>query len=85
MGEVHYLTSPEAGRGRATAAREPVGATIRAAGGTPIDLTGSSAADSAEAAAQARKSVGRSPAVARALEGAGGKPAADAFLDSVHR
>jgi hypothetical protein len=37
----------------------------------------------AEAAAQARKSVGRSPAVARALESASGKPTADAFLDSV--
>ena len=39
----------------------------------------------AEAAGQARKSVGRSPAVARALEGASGRPAADQFLDSVHR
>ena len=53
MGEVHYLTSPEAGRGRATAARDAVVATIRGTGGTPVDLTGTSAADSAEAAAAA--------------------------------
>lgn len=39
----------------------------------------------AQAAAQARKSVGRSPAVARALEQAQGPEAARRFLDAVHR
>ena len=50
MSDVHLLISPEAGRGRAAKATETVLTTIRAAGHTPIDLTGPTAAASAEAA-----------------------------------
>ena len=49
MSTVHLLLSPEAGRGRAVAARDAVFATIREAGHTPVDLTGSDAGASARA------------------------------------
>ncbi len=50
MSDVHLLISPEAGRGRAAAATEIVQSTIRAAGHTPVDLTGTTAAASTAAA-----------------------------------
>ncbi|MEZ5245243.1 MAG: diacylglycerol kinase family protein [Acidimicrobiales bacterium] len=53
MSTVHLLIAPDAGRGRASGARAEVLATIRAAGHTPVDLTGSTAAASAAAAADA--------------------------------
>lgn len=53
--------------------------------GPALDRLAASGPGGAEAAAQARKSVGRSPAVAQALEGAQGKVAAARFLDDVRR
>ena len=50
MSTVHLLLSPEAGRGRAAAARDAVLATVREAGHTPVDLTGADAEASALAA-----------------------------------
>jgi diacylglycerol kinase family enzyme len=50
MRTVHLLISPEAGRGRAAGARDAVLETIRAAGHSPADLTGDTAAASSAAA-----------------------------------
>lgn len=53
MGSVHLLISPEAGRGKAARARDAVFATVRDAGHTPVDLTGTTAEASARETAAA--------------------------------
>ncbi|MDE0514821.1 MAG: diacylglycerol kinase family lipid kinase [Acidimicrobiaceae bacterium] len=50
MGEVHMLVSPRGGRGRAAAAAPVVRRVIEQAGHTPVDISGSSAEESADAA-----------------------------------
>ena len=50
VGEVHILVSPRGGRGRAAAAAPIVRRVIAQAGHTPIDISGASARESAEAA-----------------------------------
>ena len=50
MAEVHLLVSPSGGRGRATAAAPIVRSVIERAGHTPVDISGASAQESADAA-----------------------------------
>ncbi len=50
MGEVHLLVSPRGGRGRAAAAAPVVRRVIEQAGHTPVDISGASAEESADAA-----------------------------------
>jgi len=50
VSEVHLLVSPQGGRGRAAAAAPVVRRVIEQAGHTPIDISGASAEESAEAA-----------------------------------
>ena len=50
MAEVHLLVSPRGGRGRAAAAAPVVRRVIEQAGHTPVDISGTTAAESAEAA-----------------------------------
>ncbi len=49
MAEVHLLVSPRGGRGRAAAAAPIVRSVIERAGHTPVDISGASAQESAEA------------------------------------
>ena len=50
MGEVHLLVSPRGGRGQAAAAAPIVRSVIERAGHTPVDISGASAQESADAA-----------------------------------
>ena len=50
MAEVHLLVSPSGGRGRAAAAAPIVRSVIERAGHTPVDISGPSARESADAA-----------------------------------
>ena len=50
MAEVHLLVSPRGGRGRAAAAAPVVRRVIEQAGHTPVDISGASAEESADAA-----------------------------------
>ena len=50
MAEVHLLVSPSGGRGRAAAAAPIVRSVIERAGHTPVDVSGASAQESADAA-----------------------------------
>ena len=50
MAEVHLVVSPEGGRGRAAAAAPIVRSVIERAGHTPVDISGASAQESADAA-----------------------------------
>ena len=50
MAEVHLVVSPEGGRGRAAAAAPIVRSVIERAGHTPVDISGDSAQESADAA-----------------------------------
>ena len=50
MSEVHLLVSPRGGRGRAAAAAPIVRRVIERAGHTPVDISGASAQESADAA-----------------------------------
>ena len=53
MAEVHLLVSPRGGRGRAAAAAPIVRRVIEQAGHTPVDISGASAEESADAAGAA--------------------------------
>ncbi len=56
MAEVHLLVSPRGGRGRAAAAAPIVSRVIEQAGHTPVDISGASAQESADAARAAAAS-----------------------------
>ena len=82
MGEVHLLVSPRGGRGRAAAAAPVVRRVIEQAGHTPVDISGASAEESAEAAraavvagAERLIAVGGDGTLHLALQGAAGSHA----------
>lgn len=79
MGEVHLLVSPQGGRGRAAAAAPVVQRVIERAGHTPVDISGASAEESADAAkaavaagAERLVAVGGDGAVHLAVQGVAG-------------
>jgi len=79
MGEVHMLVSPWGGRGRAAAAAPGVRRVIEQAGHTPLDISGASAEESADAArsvvaagAERLIAVGGDGTLHLALQGAAG-------------
>ena len=83
VGEVHLLVSPRGGRGRAAAAAPVVRGVIEQAGHTPVDISGTSAEESAQAAraavaagAQRLIAVGGDGAVNLAAQGVAGTGAA---------
>lgn len=82
MGEVHLLVSPRGGRGRAAAAAPVVRRVIEQAGHTPVDISGASARESADAArsvvdagADRLVAVGGDGTLHLALQGAAGTDA----------
>ena len=82
MAAVHLLVSPRGGRGRAAAAAPVVRRVIEQAGHTPVDLSGASAQESAEAAraavaagAERLVAVGGDGALHLALQGVAGTDA----------
>ncbi|MCY4421935.1 MAG: diacylglycerol kinase family lipid kinase [Acidimicrobiaceae bacterium] len=83
MAEVHLLVSPRGGRGRAAAAAPIVRRVIEQAGHTPVDISGGSAQESADAARAAVEAgaerliaVGGDGAVHLAVQGVAGTDAA---------
>lgn len=83
VAEVHLVVSPRGGRGRAAAAAPVVRRVIEQAGHTPVDISGASASESADAAraavaagAQRIISVGGDGALHLALQGVAGTDAA---------
>ncbi len=82
MGEVHLLVSPTGGRGRAAAAAPRVRRVIEEHGHTPVDISGATAAETADAAraavaagAQRLIAVGGDGTLHLALQGAAGTDA----------
>ena len=82
MAEVHLLVSPRGGRGRAAAAAPVVHRVIEQAGHTPVDISGASAEESADAAraavaagAERLVAVGGDGILHLALQGAAGSDA----------
>ena len=82
MAEVHLLVSPRGGRGRAAAAAPVVRSVIERAGHTPVDISGASAQESADAAraaveagAQRVIAVGGDGTLHLALQGVAGTDA----------
>ncbi|MXW96254.1 MAG: sphingosine kinase [Acidimicrobiaceae bacterium] len=82
MGEVHMLVGPRGGRGRAAAAAPVVRRVIKQAGHTPVDVSGASAEESADAAraavvagAERLIAVGGDGTLHLALQGAAGTDA----------
>ncbi|MCE2512952.1 MAG: diacylglycerol kinase family lipid kinase [Acidimicrobiia bacterium] len=83
MGEVHMLVSPRGGRGRAAAAAPVVRRVIEQAGHTPVDISGASAEQSADAAravvaagAERLIAVGGDGTIHLAVQGVAGTDAA---------
>lgn len=82
VGEVHLLVSPRGGRGRAAAAAPIVRRVIEQVGHTPIDISGASAEETADAArtvvaagAERLVAVGGDGTLHLALQGAAGTDA----------